>query len=479
MQIPGAGRSLDIGLGSYVTAREAALAYDAEVRRRGWEHDKPTNFAPPADPADVPPRHESSAASLGPVMIEQMKTALSGLHNPIVAHRVTEKGNGVYTWRRAEVQIRYLIPTPKSPHMVAAEHHRWVLLKDVAGVLNGWDKLVDYIRKHKRQLEDVSNVSNVSKVGPDELHASAPLFTIFKRHYDSGQSSLCVLGGFEPYDPDGYPHYVVVCDGDTEDMSDNELRQELGLEPGAGLEPRERRKNPYQEFCKATRPELLAADPAMTPAQVGKRLGELWRKKKAGGGDSDPDPVNENEGRLRDRFLARARAGSGGHRAHQGSFDSEEDDDSPLIPVKMEEASDEGDAGLEIIQALDGILREEDLTKTTVNDVMRRLENELPIKFNFRHHKSFVKGKIKAWVDEHVHGIKVTGDKTVAVVRAALPAPAPASAEKPAKLAPTDKGLERAKALFDRGILSAEDYDDVKLAWMNSLGDLCDSDDDL
>ena len=138
----------------------------------------------------------------------------------------------------------------------------------------------------------------------------------------------------------------------------------------------------------------------------------------------------------------------------------------------MEDAGDEEDAGPEIIQALDGILREEDLTKTTVNDVMRRLENELPIKFNFRHHKSFLKEKIKAWVDEHVHGKEVTGDKTVAVVRAALPAPAPATVEKPApKPAPTDKGLERAKALFDRGILSAEDYDDVKLAWMNSLGD--------
>jgi len=301
------------------------------------------------------------------------------------------------------------------------------------------------------------------------------LFTIFKRHYDSGQSAVCVLGGFEPYDPDGYPHHVVVSDGDTEDMSDNELRQELNLEPGAELEPRVRGKNPknrYIEFCKATRPELLAADPAMTFAQVGKRLGELWRKKKAGGGDTDPDPADENEGRLRDRFLDRARAGAGGHRAHRSSFDSEEDDDSPLIPVKMEEASDEGDAGPEIIQALDGILREEDLTKTTVNDVMRRLENELPIKFNFRHHKSFLKEKIKAWVDEHVHGKEVTGDKTVAVVRAALPAPAPATAEKPApKPAPTDKGLERAKALFDRGILSAEDYDDVKLAWMNSLGD--------
>jgi hypothetical protein len=140
----------------------------------------------------------------------------------------------------------------------------------------------------------------------------------------------------------------------------------------------------------------------------------------------------------------------------------------------MEEATDEGDAGPEIIQALDRILREEDLTKTTVNDVMRRLENELPIKFDLRHHKSFLKEKIKAWVDEHVHGKEVTGDKTVAVVRAALPAPAPAPApatvEKSAKPAPTDEGLERAKRLFDRGILSAEDYDDVKLAWMNSLG---------
>ena len=265
---------------------------------------------------------------------------------------------------------------------------------------------------------------------------------------------------------------MVVCDGDTEDMSDNELRQELGLEPGAELKPKERGKNPYQEFCKATRPEVLAADPAMTPAQVGKRLGELWRKKKADGGD--PDPADENEGRLRHRFLARARAGAGSHRAHRSSFDSEEDDDSPLIPVKMEDVGDEEDAGPEIIQALDRILREEDLTKTTVNDVMRRLENELPVRFSFRHHKSFLKEKIKAWVDEHVHGEKVTGETTVAVVRAALPAPAPApapaTAEKPAKMAPTDKGLERAKALFDRGILSAEDFDDVKLAWMNSLG---------
>lgn len=62
LNVTGAGKAADIGLGSYVTAREAALAYDAEVRRRGWEHLKPTNFAPPADPAHVPPRHELSAA---------------------------------------------------------------------------------------------------------------------------------------------------------------------------------------------------------------------------------------------------------------------------------------------------------------------------------------------------------------------------------------------------------------------------------
>ena len=61
---------------------------------------------------------------------------------------------------------------------------------------------------------------------------------------------MCVLGGFEPYDPDGYPHHVVVCDGDTEDMSDNELRQELGLEPGAELEPR---KNPGKNSGKKSK----------------------------------------------------------------------------------------------------------------------------------------------------------------------------------------------------------------------------------
>ena len=176
LNVTGAGKAADIGLGSYVTAREAALAYDAEVRRRGWEHLKPTNFAPPADPAHVPPRHELSAAmnltEKHPVILNHLRVAMSGTRNPIVGHRVTETGNGERAWRRAEVKIRYLIPTPKSPHMNAAEHHRWVLLKDVAGVLNGWDKLVDYIRRHKRRLEE--DVEGSNKIGPGELPRPRP-----------------------------------------------------------------------------------------------------------------------------------------------------------------------------------------------------------------------------------------------------------------------------------------------------------------
>ena len=288
LNVTGAGKAADIGLGSYVTAREAALAYDAEVRRRGWEHLKPTNFAPPADPAHVPPRHELSAATnlteKHPVLLNYLRVAMSGKHNPIVGHRVAETGNGVNAWRRAEVKIRYLIPTPKSPHMNAAEHHRWVLLKDVAGVLNGWDKLVDYVRRHKRGLEEDVG-ANAFKVGPGELPASAPLFTLFTRHYDSGQSCVCVLGGFEPYDPDGYPHYVVVCDGDTEDLTDNELRGELGLtprpaNPNPNPNPPAPRANPYAEFCRETRPKILAVDPTMPYTRVNRRLGELWRKKR-------------------------------------------------------------------------------------------------------------------------------------------------------------------------------------------------------
>ena len=455
LNVTGAGKAADINLGSYVTAREAALAYDAEVRRRGWERFKPTNFAPPADPAHVPPRHEMSAAmnltEKHPVILNHLRVAMTGTRNPIVGHRVTETGNGVNTWRRAEVKISYFIPTPKSPHMNAAENHRWVLLKDVAGVLNGWDKLVDYIRRHKRRLEeDVAGVNASNKVGPGELPASAPLFTLFTRHYDSGQSCACVLGGFEPYDPDGYPHYVVVCDGDTEDLTDHELRGELGLTlgpepaepnryPNPNPNPAAPRANPYAEFCRETRPKILAVDPAMPHARVNRRLGELWRKKKAGGGGKTEGSPKPGEITAAD--------------------DDDDDDDSPLVPVKCERSDDGDDVGPEIVAALDRILREVNLTRTTTNMVIRRLEDELPVKFNLHHHKLFVKKKIKAWVDENVNGAIVNDEpKNVP----ALPAP---------DNKPTDSGLRRAKLMLQNGVIDAEDYEAIKTAWMKSLGE--------
>ncbi|ACO67069.1 predicted protein [Micromonas commoda] len=458
LNVTGAGKAADIGLGSYVTAREAALAYDAEVRRRGWEHLKPTNFAPPADPAHVPPRHELSAAmnltEKHPVILNHLRVAMSGVGNPIVGHRVTETGNGERAWRRAEVKIRYLIPTPKSPHMNAAEHHRWVLLKDVAGVLNGWDKLVDYIRRHKRRLEE--DVEGSNKIGPGELPASAPLFTLFTRHYDSGQSCVCVLGGFEPYDPDGYPHYVVVCDGDTEDLTDNELRGELGLTPGPepadpnrypnpNPNPAEPRANPYAEFCREIRHKILAVDPTMPHTRVNRRLGELWRKKKAGGGcEKTADSPKPGE------ITAAAAAAA-------DDDDDDDDDDCPLAPVKRERSDDGDDAGPEIVAALDRILREVDLTRTTTNMVIRRLEDELPVTFNLRHHKLFLKEKIKAWVDENVDRA-IPNDEPKDVP--ALPAPD----------TPTDSGLRRAKLMLENGVIDAEDYEAIKTAWMKSLG---------
>ena len=380
---------------------------------------------------------------------------MSGTRNPIVGHRVTETGNGERAWRRAEVKIRYLIPTPKSPHMNAAEHHRWVLLKDVAGVLNGWDKLVDYIRRHKRRLEE--DVEGSNKIGPGELPASAPLFTLFTRHYDSGQSCACVLGGFEPYDPDGYPHYVVVCDGDTEDLTDNELRGELGLTPGPepadpnrypnpNPNPAEPRANPYAEFCRETRHKILAVGPTMPHTRVNRRLGELWRKKKAGGGcEKTADSPKPGE------ITAAAAA------ADDDDDDNDYDDDCPLVPVKRERSDDGDDAGPEIVAALDRILREVDLTRTTTNMVIRRLEDELPVTFNLRHHKLFLKEKIKAWVDENVDRA-IPNDEPKNVP--ALPAPD----------TPTDSGLRRAKLMLENGVIDAEDYEAIKTAWMKSLG---------
>ena len=50
-------------VGYFSTKEEAARAYDAEVRRRGWTHLKRLNFTDPADDAALPP---SSAAAAAP-----------------------------------------------------------------------------------------------------------------------------------------------------------------------------------------------------------------------------------------------------------------------------------------------------------------------------------------------------------------------------------------------------------------------------
>jgi len=42
-------------VGYFATKKEAARAYDAEVRRRGWAHLKRLNFPQPADDAALPP----------------------------------------------------------------------------------------------------------------------------------------------------------------------------------------------------------------------------------------------------------------------------------------------------------------------------------------------------------------------------------------------------------------------------------------
>jgi len=51
-------------VGYFATKEEAARAYDAEIRRRGWTHFKRLNFPDPAD--DAPQLPPSSAASEAP-----------------------------------------------------------------------------------------------------------------------------------------------------------------------------------------------------------------------------------------------------------------------------------------------------------------------------------------------------------------------------------------------------------------------------
>jgi hypothetical protein len=49
-------------VGYFSTKEEAARAYDAEVRRRGWTHLKRLNFTDPADDAALPPSSVAAAA---------------------------------------------------------------------------------------------------------------------------------------------------------------------------------------------------------------------------------------------------------------------------------------------------------------------------------------------------------------------------------------------------------------------------------
>ena len=57
-------------------------------------------------------------------------------------------------WRRAEVLVKYSIPTPHTAHIAGAAAERWVLLKDLVAELHGWAKLCQYIASHKPQLAD-------------------------------------------------------------------------------------------------------------------------------------------------------------------------------------------------------------------------------------------------------------------------------------------------------------------------------------
>ena len=56
----------DYSLGYFATKEDAARAYDAEVRRRGWTHLKRLNFPDPADDAAVLPS-SAAAGAPGPV----------------------------------------------------------------------------------------------------------------------------------------------------------------------------------------------------------------------------------------------------------------------------------------------------------------------------------------------------------------------------------------------------------------------------
>ena len=56
------GANTQYTVGYFATKKEAARAYDAEVRRRGWTHIKRLNFPGTAGEAALPPSSTAGAA---------------------------------------------------------------------------------------------------------------------------------------------------------------------------------------------------------------------------------------------------------------------------------------------------------------------------------------------------------------------------------------------------------------------------------
>jgi len=65
MVVTGAGRQYELGF--FASKQEAARAYDAEVRRRGWTLIKRLNFPDPTDSAALPPSLAAVGVAPGPV----------------------------------------------------------------------------------------------------------------------------------------------------------------------------------------------------------------------------------------------------------------------------------------------------------------------------------------------------------------------------------------------------------------------------
>ena len=133
------------------------------------------------------------------------------------------------------------------------------------------------------------------------------------------------------------------------------------------LTPRSPRE-PVRGFCRETPAQNPRGGPHHAPHAGEQAARELWRKKSWRRLRKTADSPKPGE------ITAAAAA------ADDDDDDDDYDDDCPLVPVKRERSDDEDDAGPEIVAALDRILREVDLTRTTTNMVIRRLEDELPVR---------------------------------------------------------------------------------------------------